>query len=51
MNGVSVVWIVIGLCVVGWLLGLLVEIGPVIHLLLVVALVLLVVEMRRGQEA
>ncbi len=51
MNGVSVVWIVIGLCVVGWLLGLLVEIGPVIHLLLVVALVLRVVEMRRGQEA
>jgi hypothetical protein len=42
-----VTWIGIGLAVVGWFLGLLLELGPAIHLLLVVALVLLGVEMRR----
>jgi hypothetical protein len=51
MNGISPAWIGIGLCVVGWLLGLLVEIGPIVHLLLVVAVVLLVVELRRTREA
>ena len=51
MNGISLAWIGIGLCVVGWLLGLLVEIGPIVHLLLVIAVVLLVVELRRTREA
>ena len=32
-----------------WLLGLLLMVGPVVHLLLLVALVLLVVEVRRGR--
>lgn len=43
------IWIGIGLCVVGWLLGLLVAVGPAIHLLLVVAVVLLVIEVRRSR--
>jgi hypothetical protein len=51
MNGISLAWIGIGLCVVGWLLGLLVEIGPMVHLLLAVAVVLLAVELRHTQEA
>ena len=33
MNGISLAWIGIGLCVDGWLIGLLVEIGPVVHVL------------------
>ena len=51
MNGVSLAWVGIALCVVGWLIGLLLEIGPLVHLLLVVAIILLVVELRRGREA
>jgi hypothetical protein len=46
-----VTWIGIGLAVVGWFIGLLLELGPAVHLLLVVAAVLLVVEARRGQPA
>jgi hypothetical protein len=46
-----VTWIGIGLAVVGWLIGLLLELGPAVHLLLVVAVGLLVVEVRRGQPA
>jgi hypothetical protein len=42
-----VIWVGIGLCVVGWLLGLLVAVGPAVHLLLVVAVVLLAIEVRR----
>jgi hypothetical protein len=45
------IWVGIGLCVVGWLLGLLLAVGPVVHLLLVVAVVLLVIEYRRPQPA
>lgn len=41
------IWVAIGLAVVGWLLGLLMNVGPVVHLLLLVAIVLLVVEARR----
>jgi len=41
------IWVAIGLCVVGWLLGLLVNVGPAVHLLLVVAVVLLALEVRR----
>jgi hypothetical protein len=44
-----VIWIGIGLCVVGWLLGLLLAVGPAVHLLLVVAVVLLVIEVRRSR--
>jgi hypothetical protein len=42
-----VIWVAIGLCVVGWLLGLLVPVGPVVHLLLLVAVGLLAFEVRR----
>jgi hypothetical protein len=44
-----VIWVLIGLAIVGWLLGLLLQVGPVVHLLLVVAAVLLVVEVRRDR--
>jgi hypothetical protein len=44
-----VTWIGIGLAVVGWFIGLLLEVGSAVHLLLVVAVVLLVVEARRSQ--
>ncbi|HEY7451515.1 MAG TPA: lmo0937 family membrane protein [Candidatus Limnocylindria bacterium] len=43
------IWVLIGLAIVGWLLGLLLQVGPVVHLLLVVAAVLLVVEVRRDR--
>jgi hypothetical protein len=46
-----VTWIGIGLAVVGWFIGLLLELGPAVHLLLVVAVVLLVVEARLSQPA
>lgn len=45
------IWVGIGLCVVGWLIGLLLGIGPAVHFLLVVAVVLLVIEWRRSQPA
>jgi Family of unknown function (DUF5670) len=51
VSGTSLAWVGIGLCVIGWLIGLLLEIGPVVHLLLVVAVILLVLELRRGREA
>jgi hypothetical protein len=41
------IWVAIGLAVVGWLLGLLMNLGSAVHLLLVAAIVLLVVEARR----
>lgn len=41
------IWVAIGLAVVGWLLGLLLQVGSAVHLLLVVVIVLLVFEMRR----
>jgi hypothetical protein len=41
------IWVAIGLAVVGWLLGLLMNLGSVVHVLLVAAVVLLVVEARR----
>lgn len=43
-------WVGIGLCVVGWLIGLLLAVGPAVHLLLVVAVILLAVEVRRTRE-
>jgi hypothetical protein len=44
-----VIWLGIGLCVVGWLLGLLVNVGPAVHLLLVAAVILLAIEVRRAE--
>ena len=43
------IWVAIGLCVVGWLLGLLVNVGPAVHLLLLAAVVLLAVDVRRTE--
>jgi hypothetical protein len=45
------IWVGIGLCVVAWLIGLLLAVGPAVHLLLVAAVVLLVVEWRRSRTA
>jgi hypothetical protein len=45
-----VIWVGIGLCVVGWLLGLLLAVGPAVHLLLVAAVVLLAIEVRRTRR-
>jgi hypothetical protein len=42
-----VIWIAIGLAVMAWFIGLLIELGPAVHLLLVLAVALLVVEIRR----
>lgn len=44
-------WVGIGLAVVGWFIGLLLELGPAVHLLLVVAVVLLGVEVQRSRAA
>jgi hypothetical protein len=41
------IWVGIGMAVVGWFIGLLLELGPAVHLMLVLAVVLLVVEVRR----
>jgi hypothetical protein len=46
-----VTWIGIGLAIVGWFIGLLLELGPAVHLLLVAAVLLLVVEVRRRSGA
>jgi hypothetical protein len=45
------IWVGIGLCVVGWFIGLLLGVGPATHLLLAAAVVLLVIEWRRSQPA
>lgn len=45
------IWLGIGVAVTGWLIGLLVEIGPVVHLLLLAAAGLLVVQVRRERGA
>jgi Na+/phosphate symporter len=46
-----VIWLGIGVAVTAWLLGLLLEIGPVVHLLLLAAAVMLVVQVRRDRGA
>ena len=43
------IWLGIGVAVTAWLIGLLVEIGPVVHLLLLAAAGLLVVQVRRDR--
>ena len=45
------IWIGIGIAVSAWLIGLLLEIGPVVHLLLVAAAGLLLVQIRRDRGA
>jgi len=46
-----VIWVSIGVAISAWLIGLLLEIGPVVHLLLAAAVGLLVVQVRRGRGA
>ena len=45
------IWLGIGVAISVWLIGLLLEIGPVIHLLLLAAVGLLVVQVRRDRGA
>ena len=45
------IWLGIGVAVTAWLIGLLVEIGPLVHLLLLAAASLLVVQVRRDRGA
>ena len=45
------IWIGIGVAVCAWLIGLLVEIGPVVQLLLVAAAGLLLVQVRRDSRS
>ena len=44
------IWVGVGLAVVGWLLGLLLHLGPAVHLLLVLALGLTVYEVRQDRS-
>ncbi|MEK6191133.1 MAG: hypothetical protein AABM41_02275 [Chloroflexota bacterium] len=45
------IWLGTGVAVTVWLIGLLLQIGPVVHLLLVAAAGLLVVQVRRDRGA
>lgn len=45
------IWIGVGVAISAWLIGLLLEIGPVVHLLLVAAAGLLLVQVRRDRGA
>lgn len=45
------IWLGIGVAVTAWLIGLLVEIGPPVHLLLLAGAGLLVVQVRRDRGA
>lgn len=45
------IWLGIGVAVIAWLIGLLVEIGPLVHLLLLAATGLLFVQVRRDRGA
>ena len=47
----EMLWTIIGILVVLWLLGFVFNIGTWIHLLIVVALVLLVVNLLRGRRS
>jgi hypothetical protein len=46
-----VIWLGIGVAVTAWLIGILLEIGPVVHLLLLAAAGMLVVQVRRDRGA
>lgn len=45
------IWIGIAIAISAWLIGLLLEMGPVVHLLLVAAAGLLLVQVRRDRGA
>ncbi|MGH2462599.1 MAG: hypothetical protein ACRDFZ_03100 [Candidatus Limnocylindria bacterium] len=45
------IWLGIGVAITAWLIGLLLEVGPAVHFLLVVAVGLLVVQVRRDRGA
>lgn len=45
------IWLGIGVAVTVWLIGLLLQIGPIVHLLLLAAAGLLVVQVRRDRGA
>jgi hypothetical protein len=45
------IWIGIGVAVMAWFVGLLLGLGPWVHLLLLAAVVLLAVEIRRTRTA
>lgn len=45
------IWLGIGVAVTAWLIGLLLEIGPVVHLLLLAAAGMLVVQVRHDRGA
>lgn len=45
------IWLGIGVAVTAWLIGLLLEIGPVVHLLLLAAVGMLLVQVRRDRGA
>ena len=47
----AVTWVGIGAAIVAWFIGLLVEVGPAVHLLLVLALALLAIEAYRRRAA
>ena len=44
------IWLGIGVAITAWLIGLLVEVGPAVHLLLVAALGLLLIQVRRDRR-
>ncbi|MGH2488800.1 MAG: hypothetical protein ACRDFR_04200, partial [Candidatus Limnocylindria bacterium] len=46
-----VIWIGIAVAISAWLIGLLLELGPAVHLLLLVATGLLLVQVRRDRGA
>ena len=43
-------WIILAVVLVAWLIGLLLQIGPIVNLLLVIAAVLLVVQLPNERE-
>jgi hypothetical protein len=45
------IWIVLAVVLVAWLAGLLLQIGPIVNLLLVIAAILLVVQVLNEREA
>lgn len=45
------IWLGIGVAVTAWLIGLLLQIGPVVHILLLAAAGMLVVQVRRDRGA
>ena len=44
------IWLAIGLAVIAWFIGLLLEVGPVVHLFLILAMGLTVVAARRSPD-